>query len=70
MSGEDEQQEDDEERGEDPAEPEHRARLVELAIAVGGPVRPLLLRLGATVFVVHGEKVLEKEKDALAGAFL
>jgi hypothetical protein len=36
---------------EDAAEPEHRARLVWLRVAVLGPGRPLLLRLGALEIV-------------------
>ncbi len=62
------QQQRDEERAEDAAEPEHRARLVELAIAVGGPVGPLLLRLRPDVVLVHGENVLPDEKRRPCGA--
>jgi hypothetical protein len=51
-----------------PAEPEHRARLVELAVAVGGPVGPLFPRLRPGVVVVHEQKLRpETRNGALVG---
>src|SRR5262249_4937259 len=68
VADEDHQQSGDEERAEDPAEPEHRAGLVELAVAVGGPVGPLFLRLGPEVVVVHAANVLQTRNGAHGGA--